>query len=127
MLFPFEVGHEADIHPFYSHGQVLDHVFLLHSVIYYPLVDVMNLVHCLPCNFLKLQWVELRCILVRYCLHHASSCKTSKKILLGILYDDHVLFIMDNMFWARLFFIVGGELFGGFFFIFPFGGNNFAA
>ena len=53
-LFPFEVGHEVDIHPMYSHGQVLDHVLLLHSVIYYPLVDVMNLVHCLPCNFRKL-------------------------------------------------------------------------
>ena len=25
-LFSFEVGHKIDIHPFYSHGQVLDHV-----------------------------------------------------------------------------------------------------
>ena len=41
--------------------------------------------------------------------------------------DDHVLFIMDNMFKAHLLFIVEGELFGGFFFIFPFEGNNFAA
>ena len=54
-VFSFEVGQEIDIHPLYSHGQVLDHVLLLHSAIYYPLVDVMNLVHCLPCNFLKLQ------------------------------------------------------------------------
>ena len=29
-LFPFEVGHEVDINQMYSHGQVLDHVLLLH-------------------------------------------------------------------------------------------------
>ena len=126
-LFSFEVGHEIGIHPFYSHGQVLDHVLLLHSAIYYPLVDVMDLVHCLPCNFLKLQWMKLCCVLLRCCLHFVSSCKTYKKLLIWILYDDHVLFIMDDMFWASLFFIVGGEHFGGFLFIFPFEGNTFAA
>ena len=126
-LFPFEVGHEADIHTLYSHGQVLDHVLLLHSAIYYPLVYVMNHVHCFPCNFPKLQWMGLRCILVRNCFHHVSSCKSFRKLLNRMFHDDHVLFFMDGLFWASLFFIVGGELFGGFFFILPFEGNTFAA
>ena len=126
-LLPFEVGHEADIHPLYSHGQVLDHVLLLHSAIYYRLVDVMNLVHCLPCNFLKLQWVKLRCILLRYCLYHALSCITCRKLLIGTLYDDLVLFIMNGLFWASTFSTVGGEFFGGFLFTLPFEGNTFAA
>ena len=87
----------------------------------------MDLVHCLPCKFLKLQWVKLHCILLRYCLYHALSCITCSKLLIGILYDDHVLFIMDVFFWANLFFNVGGETFGGLFFTLPFEGNNFAA
>ena len=127
-LFSFEVGHKIDIHPLYSHGQVLDHVLLLlHSAIYYPLVDVMNHGYCLPCNFLKLQWMRLRCILVRNCLHHVSSCKTFSKPLIRMFHDDHVLFFMDGLFWASLFFIVEGAFFGGLFFTLPLEGNNFAA
>ena len=124
-LFPFEVSHEADIHPLYSHGQFFGLVLFLYSAIYYSLVDVMDFVCHLPCSFL--QWVKLHCILVRYCLYHASSCKNCSKRLLGILYDDLVLFIMDGLFWANLFFIVGGELFGGLFFTLPFEGITFVA
>ena len=127
-LFSFEVGHKIDIHPLYNHGKLLDHVLLLlHSSIYYPLVDVMNHGHCLPCNFLKLQWMRLRYILVRNCLHHVSSCKTFSKPLIRMFHDDHVLFFMDVLFWANLFFIVGGAFFGRFFFTLPLEGNNFVA
>ena len=127
-LFSFEVGHKIDIHPFYNHGKVLDHVLLLlHSSIYYTLVDVMNHGHCLPCNFLKLQWMRLQCILVRNCYHHVSSCKTFRKTLINMFHDDHVLFFMDGLFWASLFFTVGGTFFGGLFFTLPLEGNNFVA
>ena len=126
-LFSFEVGHEIYIHPLYNHGQVFDHVLMTHSAIYHSLVDVMIFVHYLPHYFLELQWMRLCYILLSYCLYHALSCKTCSKILIGILYDDHVLFIMDGLFWASLFFNVGEELFGGLFFTFPFEGNTFAA
>ena len=126
-VLSFEVGHEIDIHPLYSHGQVFGLMLLSYSAIYYPLVDVMDLVHCLPCNFLKLQWMRLRCILVRDCLHHVSSCKTFSKTLIRMFHDDHVLFFMDGLFWANLFFIVGGAFFGGLFFTFPLEGKIFAA
>ena len=126
--FSFEVGHEIYSHPLYSHGQVLDHVLLLsYSAIYYQLVDVMDLVHCLPCNFLKLQWMRLHCILVRNCLHHVSSCKTFRKPLIRMIHDDRVLFFMDGLSWANLFFIVGGTFSRGLFFTLPLEGNNFAA
>ena len=71
--------------------------------------------------------MRLHCVLLRYCLYHASSCKTWRKLLIWIFYDDHVLLIMDETFWASLFFIVGGELFGGLFSTLPFEGNTFAA
>ena len=122
-LFSFWVGHEFDSHPLYNHGQVFDHVLLTYSAIYYSLVDVMIFVCYLPYYFLKLQWMKLRCIFLRYCLYHASSCK----LIIWILYDDHVLFIMDGIFWASLFLNVGGEILGGLFFIFPLEGNNFVA
>ena len=32
-LFSFEVDHGIDIHPLYNHGQVLDHVLLIHLAI----------------------------------------------------------------------------------------------
>ena len=44
-----------------------------------------------------------------------------------MFHDDHVLFFMDGLFWASLFFIVGGAFFGELFFTLPFEGNNFAA
>ena len=105
-LFSFEVGHEIYMHPLYNHGQVYDHVLIAHSTIYYSLVGEMILVCYLPDYFMKLQWIELRCILLRYCLYYASSCKICSKLLIGILYDDLVLFIMDDTFWAGLLFIV---------------------
>ena len=125
--FSFEVGHEVDSHPLYSYGQVFGLMLLSYSTIYYPLVNVMDLVHCLPYDFLKLQWMRLRCILVRDCLRHISSCKNFSKTLIRMIHDDHVLFFMDGMFWASLFFIVGGTFSGGLFFTLPWGGNNFAA
>ena len=71
--------------------------------------------------------MRLRCVLLRHCLYHVSSCKTFRKNLIRIFYDDHVLFIMDEIFWAILFFDVGRGIFGGLFFTFPHEGNNFAA
>ena len=97
-LFSFEVGHEIYMHPLYNHGQVYDHVLIAHSTIYYSLVGEMILVCYLPYCFMKLQWMKLHCILFRYCLYYASSCKTIKKLLIRMLYDDHVLFIMDETF-----------------------------
>ena len=41
--------------------------------------------------------------------------------------DDHVLFFMDGLFRASLFFIVGGTFIGGFFFTLPLEGNGCAA
>ena len=67
--------------------------------------------------------MRLHYVLLRYFLFHALSCK----LLIWILYDEHVLFIMDGLFWASLFFNVGGELFGGLFFTLPFEGINFSA
>ena len=57
--FSFDVGHEIDIHPLYSHRQVFGPMLLSYSAICYPLVDVLDLVHCLPCDFLRLQWMRL--------------------------------------------------------------------
>ena len=125
--FSFDVGHEIDIHPLYSYGQVFGLMLLSYSDIYYPLVDVMDLVHCLPCDFLRLQWMRLRCILVRDCLHYVSSCDTFSKHLIRMIHDAHVLFSMDGLFWASLFFIVGGTFFGGLFFTLPLEGNDFVA
>ena len=121
-LFSFWVSHE-----FYSHGQVFGHVLLTHSAIYYSLVDVMIFVYYLPCYFQKMQWMRLRCVLLRHCLYHVASCKTLSKLLIWILYGNHVLFIMDEMLWANLFFNVGEEILGGLFFIFPLKGNTIAA
>ena len=42
-------------------------------------------------------------------------------------YDDHVLFIMDEMFWVNLFFNDGEEILGGLFLILPLQGNSMAA
>ena len=42
-------------------------------------------------------------------------------------YDDHVLFIMDEMFWVNLFFNDGEEILGGLFLIFPLQGNSIEA
>ena len=125
-LFSFGVVHEFDIHPFYSHGQVFDHVLLRHSTIYSSLVDVMNFICYFPYYFMKLQWMRLCYVLLRHCLYHVSSFETIRKLFIRILYDDHVLFIMDETFWASLFFNVGGEILGGLFFILPLEGNNFA-
>ena len=77
-FFSFEVGHEIGINPLYSHGKVLDHVLLLHSSIYYPLVDVMDLAHCLPCNFLRLYWIRLRCVPLRCSSKFVASCKLAQ-------------------------------------------------
>ena len=126
-VFSFRVGHELVNHQFYIHGKVFDHVLLTYSAIYYSLVDVMIFVCYLPHYFLKLQWMRLCRVLLRHCLYHVSSCKTFRKLLIRMFYDDHVLFIMDETFWASLFFNVGGELFGGLFFTLPFEGNTFAA
>ena len=52
---------------------------------------------------------------------------TYNKHFIGVIYDDHVLFIMDEMSWASLFFIDGGEILGGLLFILPLEGNTFAA
>ena len=115
----------------YNHGKFFDYFLyaqLTHSPIYYSLVDVMIHTtihlskHHLPSYFLKLQWERLHCVHLRHCLYHVASCKNFNKILIWIPSDDHVLFIMEEMFWANLFFNVGGL-----FFIFPLEGNTFIA
>ena len=44
-----------------------------------------------------------------------------------MIHDAHVLFFMDELFWASLFFVVGGTFLGGLFFTLPLEGNDFAA
>ena len=53
--FPsLEVDHESDddIHPLYVYGHVLYFLLLIHSSIYYPIVEVEFSVQYLPCYFL---------------------------------------------------------------------------
>ena len=126
-LFSFGLGHEFYSHSMYNHEQVFDHVLLTHSTIYYSLVDVMIFSYYFPCYFLKLQWMRLCCVLLRHCLYHASSCKTFSILPIWILYDDHVVFIMDEMFWATLFSNVGRDILGGLLFILPLKGNTIVA
>ena len=70
-LLPLEVDHESndDIHPFYVYGHVFDCVLLIHSSIHYSVVEVIFSVQCLPCSFLQLQWVRLRCNHMGHCLN----------------------------------------------------------
>ena len=70
-LHSFEVGHEFDddIHPFYIYGHLFYLVLLIHSSIYYSVVEVIFFVQYLPCYFLQLQWMRLRCSPMRNYLY----------------------------------------------------------
>ena len=65
-LFSFEVDHEIDSHPLYSHGKFFYHHMygqLLHSNMYHMKTCMINHVkrNIFPCTFLKQQLVKLRC------------------------------------------------------------------
>ena len=64
---------------------------------------------------------------MRHCFYLDAHAITYIKHVIGAFYDDHLLLIMDGVPWASLFFIDGGEILGGFLFIFPLEGHNFVA
>lgn len=101
-LRSFEVGHELEdeIHPLYVYGHVFDFVLLIHTSIYYSVVEVIFSTQCLPCYFLQLQWMRLRYSPMRHSLYLDAHGITYSKHVIGVFYDDHVLLIMDEMYWA---------------------------